>query len=113
MKQVFLGILVVLVLLSGIAWWLRPKPVQDGKTVLTWCSDDNPARREQIALLNRLYPQYRLQLDPGNNGMEKVIVQSLAGVGPDLFDINQPAASVQAGIARRALLQPPNLGKWM
>ncbi len=99
MKQVFLVILLVLAVLSGIAWWLRPKPVQDGKVVLTWCSDDNPARREQIALFNRLYPQYRLQLDPGNNGMEKVIVQSLAGVGPDLFDIYQPTASVQAGIA--------------
>lgn len=99
MKKVFLGILVVLAVLSVIAWWLKPKPIQDGKTVLTWCSDDNPARRDQIALFNRLHPEYRLQLDPGNNGMEKVIVQSVAGVGPDLFDIYQPGACIEAGIA--------------
>lgn len=69
---------------------------------LVWCSDDNPVRREQIRLFNRLYPDYYLRLDPQNAGMEKVIVQSLAGVGPDLFDCYngyQLSAFVRAGIS--------------
>ncbi len=102
MKPFFLGVLLVLVFLSGVAWWISPRPVQDGKIVLTWCSDDNPARREQIDLFNRTHPRYRLQLDPANNGMEKVIVQSEAKVGPDLFDSYsafQSSAFIKSGIA--------------
>ena len=48
MKRFFLAALSVLVLWAVVAWWIRPRPIQDGKTVLTWCSDDNPARRGQI-----------------------------------------------------------------
>ncbi len=69
---------------------------------LTWCSDDNPVRREQIRLFNRLHPDYVVRLDPQNSQLEKVIVQSLAGVGPDLFDCyNGYALSVfvRSGIA--------------
>lgn len=102
MRAFFASLLLVLLLLTGVAWWLKPKASAAGKTVLIWVSDDNPARREQIALFNRLYPQYELRLDPSNAGMEKVIVQSLAGVGPDLFDCYnafQLAAYVRSGIA--------------
>lgn len=102
MKGVFLGVFVGLVLLSVVAWRIQPKPEEAGKIPLTWVSDDNPARREQIALFNRLHPQYSLRLDPSNTGMEKVIVQSLAGVGPDLFDCYdgfQLSAYVKSGIA--------------
>lgn len=69
---------------------------------LIWCSDDNPVRREQIRLFNRYHPDYRLRLDPHNAGMDKIIVQSLAGVGPDLFDCYsgyQLSAYVRAGVA--------------
>src|SRR5260370_3309846 len=65
---------------------MQPEALAKGKTPLVWVSDDNPARRGQIALFNRLYPQYQLRLDPSNSGMEQVIVQSLGEVGPDLFD---------------------------
>ena len=101
MKQFFSAIFVVLGLLSGVAWWIQPRPVQEGKMLLVWCSDDNPARRQQIELFHRLYPQYHLRLDPLNNGMEKVIVQSVAGVGPDIFECwpYQVSAFVDAGIA--------------
>ncbi|NOY81564.1 MAG: extracellular solute-binding protein [Kiritimatiellaeota bacterium] len=102
MKGVFLGVFLCLVLLTFVAWRLRPAPAPPGKIPLTWVSDDNPARREQIALFNRLHPDYLLRLDPGNTGMEKVIVQSLAGVGPDLFDCYdgyQLSAYVRSGIA--------------
>ena len=102
MKTVYAGALVVLVTLSVIAHQLAPRRELGGKLLLTWTSDDNPARRAQIALFNREHPSYQLQLDPNNVGMEKVIVQSLAGVGPDLFDCYsyaQLTAFVKAGVA--------------
>jgi ABC-type glycerol-3-phosphate transport system substrate-binding protein len=111
MKRLFLTIFGLLILLSLLAW--RLQPLESGS--LTWVSDDNPARRAQIALFNTgqgVMPPVRtngappaarrLQLDPDNTGMEKVIVQSLGGVGPDLFDCynaNQLAAFVRSGVA--------------
>jgi ABC-type glycerol-3-phosphate transport system substrate-binding protein len=74
--------------LSVVAWAIRPPLSADGRMPLVWVSDDAPTRR--------------LTIDPDNFGMEKVIVQSLAGVGPDLFDCygpNELAAYVRAGIA--------------
>jgi len=102
MKTVYAGALVVLLALSALAHQLTPRREVGDRLLLTWTSDDNPARREQIALFNREHPQYELCLDPNNVGMEKVIVQSLAGVGPDLFDCYsyaQLTAYVKAGVA--------------
>ena len=86
MKTFFIALFVALLLLSAVAWRIQPKPTSGDKIPLVWVSDDNPARREQIALFNAQNPRHFLQLDPNNGGMEKVIVQSLGGVGPDLFD---------------------------
>jgi len=102
LRAFFAGTFLVLLLLSAVAWRLQPRADMAGKTPLVWVSDDNPTRREQIALFNRLHPDLALRLDPGNTGMEKVIVQSLAGVGPDLFDCYdayQLAAYVRSGVA--------------
>ena len=99
----FFGVsLGILILLSIFAWMIQPKPVNDGKLSLVWVSDDNPARHKQIDIFNQLYPRYKLHLDPTNADMQKVIVQSLGGVGPDLFcayDGFQLATMVKAGIA--------------
>ena len=113
MKLVFLGVFVGLLLLSLVAWLIQPQVELQGRLPLVWASDPNPARREQVALFNRLYPQYELRLDPNNNGMEKVIVQSLAGVGPDLFDCysgSQLSAFVKSGIAWDVTGELPALG---
>jgi len=102
MKLVFVSSFAVLVLLSVVAWMWRPAERTEGRTEIVWISDDNPVRREQIELFNRLYPQYHLRLDPQNAGMEKTIVQCLAGVGPDVFDCYsgfQLTAFVRSGIA--------------
>jgi len=91
-----------LVALTLVAWAIRPGAGPAGKVPLVWVSDDNPARREQIALFNRLHPACDLSLDPDNNGMEKVIVQSVGGVGPDLFDCYSPfqlSSYVKAAVA--------------
>ncbi len=101
MKTVFLWIFIVLIFLSVIAWKIQPQPVDKNKTVLTWVSDDNPVRSAQASLFNSLYRQFHLRLDPGNSGAEKIIVQSMAGVGPDLFDCYSAAeleAYVKSGI---------------
>ncbi len=93
----------ILLVAASLAMWLSQRPkMDDGKTPLVWTSDDNPLRQEQIALFNKLHPRLDLQLDPNNQGIEKVIVQSMSGVGPDLIDCrdaNQLAAYVKAGIA--------------
>ncbi|MCL5269375.1 MAG: extracellular solute-binding protein [bacterium] len=101
MKLTYLISFAVLLGFSVVAWVWQPRS-DDRRIDLVWTSDDNPARREQVALFNRLNPRYRLRLDPQNATMEKVIVQSLAGVGPDVFDCYdgfQLMAYVQSGIA--------------
>jgi len=104
MKYVFVFSFLGMALLSVFAWLWQPKAEEDGRIDLVWISDDNPVRREQIELFNKLYPKYRLRLDPQNiaYGMEKTIVQCLAGVGPDLFDCYngfQLTAYIRSGIA--------------
>ena len=102
MKLEFGAALVCLTAVSVIMWKSQPNLSVQGKTPLVWTSDDNPLREEQIDLFNRQHQSLNLQLDPNNQGLEKVIVQSLAGVGPDLIDCrdaNQLAAYVKAGIA--------------
>src|SRR5690348_10206992 len=111
MKKLFAITFGILALLSIVA--ARLQQPDDHK--LVWISDDNPARRQQIALFNKMesagkldtpgvsspHPE-GLKLDPDNSGMEKVIVQSLGGVGSDLFDCynsNQLAAYVRSGVA--------------
>jgi ABC-type glycerol-3-phosphate transport system substrate-binding protein len=103
MKRLFIALFAILVLLSFVAWRIQPAP--DGK--LIWVSDDNPARRQQIALFNAEAASGEVRskgvrLDPSNDAMEKVIVQSIGGVGPDLFDSytgNTLAAFVRSGVA--------------
>ena len=103
MKHVFAGAFAAMLLMSVVAWRWQPEE-SDDRIPMVWASDDNPMRREQIALFNQLNPTYRLRLDPlqGTAPMEKVIVQCLAGVGPDLFDCYdgfQLSAYVRSGIA--------------
>ena len=113
MKWVFVGAFIVLGLLTIPAYRGSHEPVAAGKTRIVWISDDNPVRKGQIALFNKVHPEIELKLDPTNAGMEKVIVQSLAGVGPDLFDCYNPfqlSAYVRAGIASDITDDMKNIG---
>lgn len=94
MKAVFTGAFALLLLLSGVAWSVLPKPVEAGKTQIIWASDDNPARRGQMDGFNKISPDARVILDPNNTGLQKVVVQSLAGVGPDVFDSGEGTLNV-------------------
>src|SRR5438105_2823312 len=102
MKSFFALTFAGLLLLSFVALATRPRPIDPTKIPLVWTSDDNPLRREKIEPFNRRYPKYHLSLDPDNAGTEKAIIQSLAGVGPDLMDCWSGyalSAFVKAGIA--------------
>jgi len=101
MKTALTLIVAVLAVWTAIAMRWNPPEVPN-KTPLVWVTDDNPARRDQIGLFNKLNPTLNLKLDPANGEVEKVIVQCLGGVGPDLFDsgdASQLSTYVQAGIA--------------
>jgi len=97
----FLAILFAsLIALSVVAAVWKPRVSADGKTPLVWVSDNNPARKEQIAAFNDLNPDLALGLDYGNVGVQKIILQSSSGVGPDLFDFSdeQMESYVESGI---------------
>ncbi len=102
MKKLFAGFLIVLLALSAVALWLKPVRVHNGKIVLSYACVEFWAKRDQVALFEKLNPQSEVKIDVGNTEAEKVIVQSLAGVGPDFFNAysaSQAAAFINAGIA--------------
>ncbi|HEY3780361.1 MAG TPA: extracellular solute-binding protein [Fimbriimonadaceae bacterium] len=102
MRALFVGLLGALLLLSVVAWYFQPPTTVAGKTILIRVSDNNPLRQAQVDLFNKLNPTLQMELDPSDNGVDKVIVQSMGGVGPDLFDSFSPlqlSAYVQSDIA--------------
>ncbi|MGJ3242333.1 MAG: ABC transporter substrate-binding protein [Opitutales bacterium] len=103
MKSFLVIALSLLTAWSVLALVLKPEPPPEGITRLVWVSDNNPARQEQIQLFNELGEGRGLVLDYGNGGVEKIIVQSASGVGPDIFDtfnLAQLESIVEAGIAQ-------------
>ena len=98
MKYFLAGTLTVLTVLSLVAWRIHPRDTNKGKVTLVWTSDDNPARREQIKLFNRLHPKYNLVLDPNDKNLQKIIVQCMGGVGADIIDWYLPDDLVRAGV---------------
>ncbi|MDR3688180.1 MAG: sugar ABC transporter substrate-binding protein [Fimbriimonas sp.] len=102
MRTFLLVSIAVLVASSLLVWKLQPSSSEDGRIVLTWVSDENPARKAQAALFEKLHPNIKVNIDPANSGVEKVIVQCLAGVGPDVFDafdVFQLSAFARSGVA--------------
>jgi multiple sugar transport system substrate-binding protein len=91
MRAAFAAILAVLIVLTLWATSHKPK-APSGKVVLTWVTDDNPARQEQMRLFRefcrrRGRPDIDIRLDTSSGTVDKVVVQCVGGVGPDLFDI--------------------------
>ncbi|MDT8391372.1 MAG: extracellular solute-binding protein [Lentisphaeria bacterium] len=85
MRKLFMVVSGVLLGMSVVAWLWRTDDDAGGKTRLVWVSDPNPMRIRQVELFNDLNPDLSLKLDPDNSGTMKVIVQSSAGMGPDLI----------------------------
>ncbi len=101
MRTLFAASFVVLVVLSLIAQATKPTRDLGGRLRLVWTTDDNPARQEQIAIFDRQFPHLKLTIDPNNNDQSKIIVQTMAGIGPDIidcYDRRQLHTYYQAGI---------------
>ncbi|MBP8950742.1 MAG: sugar ABC transporter substrate-binding protein [Armatimonadetes bacterium] len=86
MKQLFLAMFLVLAILSVVAQVTKPSREFAGRTRIIWTTDDNPARQAQIDIFDQQFPHLKLTIDPANNDMSKIIVQTMAGIGPDVID---------------------------
>lgn len=84
MRTFLAGIFIMLLVLSVLAYSLLPREADDGRTPLVWTTDPNPQRQPQVEWFNKLYPDCKLRIDPDNTDSMKVIVQSCAGMGPDI-----------------------------
>ena len=101
MRTLFAVVFAVLVALSVIAQVTKPTRDLGGKLQIIWTTDDNPARKEQIAIFDKEFPNLKLTIDPNNNDQSKIIVQTMAGIGPDVidcYDRRQLHTYYQAGI---------------
>ncbi len=86
MKYSLIGIFGALALWSLAAILLIPDKTEGDKTPLVWTTDPNPQRGPQVDLFNEKNPDCLLAVDPGGADVMKVVVQSSAGMGPDLID---------------------------
>ncbi|MBD3392407.1 MAG: extracellular solute-binding protein [Chitinivibrionales bacterium] len=90
-KWVFLSVFVIAVLMSGVANMTLPRDDKLGVPTLVWVTDDNPARQEQMQLFRQWHREHYgeevdIRIDPSNYDRGKIVVQSLSGAGPDVFD---------------------------
>lgn len=100
-RTILILVLAVLGSLSVLAYFWRPKDANQGRTPLIWVTDNNPARFGQIEAFNGEHPEILLKIDSSNIGVQKTILQSSTGIGPDLFDLGPDDLQnyVAAGIA--------------
>ena len=84
MRRFLIGGLLLLALLSVVSQVLVPDAPTDGKVQLVWTTDPNPQRDPQVEWFNKQYTDCHLTIDPDNSDAMKVIVQSCAGMGPDI-----------------------------
>ena len=98
MKYVLLSLYLFMLVMTGVAVVLIPDESGDR---LVWATDANPVRIEQMNLFRDAYPEHDIMIDPDNTGKQKIITQSLAGMGPDVFDNSGYGLPdfVEAGIA--------------
>jgi multiple sugar transport system substrate-binding protein len=68
------------------------KREESGVITLRWVTDANPARKEQIAVFEKLNPGIKVKWDwsTRQGGHQKVITQIAAGTPPDLIDVSGP-----------------------
>lgn len=106
MKKIF--IISAFILIATYAFAIVTLPRYSSKVpILYWTTDPNPARMEQIQgfeewMEEKGYPPVNLRLDTGNLGVEKIIIQSAAGVASDIVQggAGQLRFFVKAGILK-------------
>ena len=85
MKYFLIGIFSILALWTLVTVALIPGKEVGDKISLVWTTDPNPQREAQVDVFNKLYTDCLLRIDPDNSGVMKVVVQSSAGMGPDII----------------------------
>lgn len=78
---------------------LSPLNLRKKMTTLSWSTDPNPVRQEQLAPFQALHCDLAVTVEPVT--YDKIIVQCSSGVGPDLIEIynkEDMTAYVDAGI---------------
>jgi len=91
MKYVSALSFLLLILLTLLAWLFLPSPPHEGTKELVWSTSGTPTRPIIVDGIENLYPDIRIATDYNNSSLDKVIIQSNSGVGPDIFDINNRA----------------------
>ena len=113
MKYLLLIVSTILVVWTMLAVALIPKAASEGKVPLVWTTDPNPQREPQVDWFNKMYPDCKLRIDPDNQDRMKVIVQSSAGMGPDIIGhiTNQTLQTyLEAGIVWDVTEQAKKMG---
>jgi len=92
MQNIFLIVLGVLVVFSQLMVYRSGKKDGTSANVLYWATDPNPVRLRQVELFRQWlkknhYPDIELRIDTANNGLQKAVVQGVAGVASDLIDV--------------------------
>ena len=80
---------VALTIFMGIYLVATANPVIKGKTVIRWCVDPNPIRKEQIKLFERLHPNIEVINDPGAEA-QRLLTQLAGDVPPDVMALYDP-----------------------
>jgi len=86
-------------------------PVVKGKTVIRWCVDPNPIRKEQIKLFERENHGINVINDPGADA-QRLLTQLAGDVPPDVMALYDPQ-SIRLFAKNGVLLDlTPYVGKW-
>jgi len=84
-KYFLLGVFVFLGVFTAVVISMIPAKVHSDKKPVVWTTDPNPQRDPQVDAFNKMFPDQHLSIDPDNSGVMKVVVQSSAGMGPDVI----------------------------
>lgn len=80
---------VALTVALGVYLIATANPTVKGKTVIRWCVDPNPIRKEQIKLFEREHPNISVINDPGAEA-QRLLTQLAGDVPPDVMAIYDP-----------------------
>lgn len=80
---------ITLTIVIGVYLVATANPNIKGKTVIRWCVDPNPIRKEQIKLFEKFHPNIEVINDPGAEA-QRLLTQLAGDVPPDVMAIYDP-----------------------
>ncbi len=92
MRNLFLLVLVFLIAFSQLMMFLKNGETASKIPVIYWATDQNPTRQRTVDLYRAWlktngYPDMDVRVDPVNGQAQKLIIQGLSGVAPDMFNL--------------------------